>query len=71
VNAVGGSLGGDQSQLGDLLRYRGHNQLAAAAMRQFPLRQVLVEHLLALDAQTRLVRALGVVDPGVDYLAVA
>ena len=71
VHAIGGSALLDGAQFIHLIGTGRHDELAAALVGDAALGAVVVQHLLALHAQTRFQRAGRVVDAGVDDLAVA
>jgi len=70
-DAVGARLSVELLQAGDLPRIGGDDQLAAAPVDDAAPLEVGVQRGPARDAQPRLERARGVVDAGVDHLAVA
>ena len=71
VDAVGFGMGADRLQLFGFLRRRRDDQLAAIAMGDAVIAAIAVERVLAADAHPRHQAAGGVIDAGVDHLAVA
>ena len=71
MHAIGRCFLLDLLQLRDLLATGGHNQLAAAAVFHIFFCAVGIQQFLALHAQPRLERVFGVVDAGMNHLAVA
>ena len=70
-DAVGLGVRADRLQLLGFLRRRGHDQLAAIAMRNAVIGAISVQRAPAADAHLRHQAAGAVVDPGMDHLAVA
>ena len=66
-----GGIGADGGQRRELGLVGGDDQLAAAGVRHAALGAVAIEELLAGNAEPRLEAALGIVDAGMDHLAVA
>ena len=71
VHAVGFGLGFDRPKLLDLGGVHRDQELSAPLVRDAEVPAKLVQHRLAVNAQPRLVEAGGIVDAGVDHLAVA
>ena len=71
VDAVGFGMGADRLQLFGFARRRGHDQLAAIAVRNAVVTAILVERVLAAHAHLRHQAARAVIYAGVDHLAVA
>lgn len=70
-DAVGLGMCLDGGELGHLLRPRRDDQLAAIAMRDAAAAAVVVELVLAGDAELRHQAAGGIIDAGMDHLTVA
>ena len=71
LRAIGSGLGNDGPELLNLGRPGGHEQFAAAAVRNAALGRVRIQKGPAFNAQTRLQGALRVINAGVNNLAVA
>ena len=71
MHAIGFGMGLDRLQPCDLFAAGRDDQLAGIAMRDVALAAIGIQRLLARDAQPRHQAAGGIVDSGVDYLAVA
>ncbi|MDQ5879966.1 MAG: tRNA-dihydrouridine synthase, partial [Pseudomonadota bacterium] len=71
IDAIGEALAVQRVQFRQLCRIGGHDQLAATLVRDVVRGTEFVEGVAAGDAQLCLLRAAGVIKPGVDDLAVA
>ena len=70
-HAIGMRLVAQGQQAGQLAVVGGHHQLAATPVRHTALGGIGVEHVTPLHTPARLARPLGVVNAGMDDLAVA